>query len=253
MFRVMRSSAEGKNARTRIDLLRVGVSLLGEPEEMSGNTSYWFCPFHGGTEPTFFITAGNPRWKCPCGEWRDHSRRIDRRIIRRRSLARRFAQQLSGVSLRSFRRFAFEQFSNRGVSSWSRLRATGSRSGYEKSRDRPRETGVRGSPGDWGYAECPECGRPLADVLAEPGELCNECLQGRDEVLRVRATGDRRRLRAVPEVRAAALEGGERRTHGGPRIRRDGPPPVRPGIGYIGRLDTTTGVFHPAGHEPEEN
>jgi DNA primase len=68
----IRSSAEWKEVRHKIDLVQVARALFGEPEEKSGDTYYWFCPFHSGTEPCFQITGGNCRWKCSgCGQWGD--------------------------------------------------------------------------------------------------------------------------------------------------------------------------------------
>ena len=72
MFPVIRNSAQWKEVRNKIDLVRVARELLGEPEEKSGDTFYWSCPFHGETEPSFQITEGRYLWKCPaCDRWGD--------------------------------------------------------------------------------------------------------------------------------------------------------------------------------------
>jgi DNA primase len=72
MFPVIRSSAQWKEVRDKIDLVQVAHEVLGEPEEKSGHTSYWFCPFHGGTEPSLQVVEGRSRWRCPgCHEWGD--------------------------------------------------------------------------------------------------------------------------------------------------------------------------------------
>jgi DNA primase len=72
MFPVIRNSAQWKEVRNKIDLVQVARELLGEPQEKSGDTFFWSCPFHGGTEPSFQITAGKSRWKCSgCNLWGD--------------------------------------------------------------------------------------------------------------------------------------------------------------------------------------
>ena len=73
MFPIIRSSEEWKAVRHRIDLVRVARELLGEPEEKSGDTFYWSCPFHGEeAKPSFQITPGKSRWKCSgCDRWGD--------------------------------------------------------------------------------------------------------------------------------------------------------------------------------------
>jgi DNA primase len=72
MVPVLCTAAQWKEVRNKIDLVQVARELLGEPQEKSGDTFFWSCPFHGGTEPSFQITAGKSRWKCSgCVRWGD--------------------------------------------------------------------------------------------------------------------------------------------------------------------------------------
>ena len=73
MFPAIHSYAQWREVRHKIDLVRVARELLGEPEEKSGDTFYWSCPFHGEeAKPSLQITEGKSRWKClGCDRWGD--------------------------------------------------------------------------------------------------------------------------------------------------------------------------------------
>jgi DNA adenine methylase len=73
MFPVIRSSAQWRDVRDKIDLVRVARAVLGEPEKSDGDTFCWFCPFHNDdVEPLLQISEGKLRWNCwGCDRWGD--------------------------------------------------------------------------------------------------------------------------------------------------------------------------------------
>ena len=73
MFPLIRNSAQWKQVKDRVRLIRVASDLFGEPEEKTGKLCYWYCPFHGdGNDLSLQIGEGKVRWKCvTCGLWGD--------------------------------------------------------------------------------------------------------------------------------------------------------------------------------------
>lgn len=61
--------------KDRVDLLRVAVSLLGEPPGRRGEKGrkvWWNCPFHDDPNPSFAVDPERRSWKCfGCGEHGD--------------------------------------------------------------------------------------------------------------------------------------------------------------------------------------